>query len=240
MQRLNHIVGMAALLLAGACAMLPAQAITLATINNFSSKVNGIVLKEVYRRAGLPLDIQAMPASRVTAMSTSGEVDGEVNRIFSYGTAHPTLLRVEPPINYWTVSAFYRSGSGIEIRGAADLAARRIGIVRGIKAVADLTAGLPSVSVAPSSRELMLMLDGKRFDVAVDGSRESDFYLQRLGLSGIVSVELEQHALYHYLHEKHRDLVPLISREIRKMSDSGDLKRLFDKTVKDLLASGAE
>lgn len=229
--------------LAVACLGAPARAgqpLTLATINNFTSKVNGIVLHEVYRRAGIQLDIVAMPPSRVTAMSTSGGVDGEVNRIRAYGALHPTLVRVEPPINYWTVSAFYKNGAGFEIRRAADLGERPVGIVRGIKATADLTAGNPKVSVAPSSRELMLMLINDRFDVAIDGAGESGFYVRKLGLQGITSVELEQHALYHYLHEKHQNLVPLISREIRKMADSGELKRVFDKAVNDVMESGLD
>lgn len=232
-----------ALLLSLASLSLPARAgqtVTLATINNFTSKVNGIVLQEVYRRAGIQLDIVAMPPARVTAMSTTGGVDGEVNRIRSYGTLHPTLIRVEPPISYWTVAAFYKSGSAFEIHRAADLSERHVGIVRGIKATADLTAQAPQVSVAPSSRELMLMLSRNRFEVAIDGADEAGFYVRRLGLQGISSIDVEQHALYHYLNEKNKNLVPLIAREIKKMADSGDLKRVFDKALADVRDSGME
>lgn len=60
------------LCLVAACQSLPAQAvqtITLATINNLTSRINGILLQEVYRRAGIQLEIVVMPPSRVTAMS---------------------------------------------------------------------------------------------------------------------------------------------------------------------------
>lgn len=231
------------LCLVAAFQSLPAQAaqtITLATINNLTSRINGILLQEVYRRAGFQLEIVVMPPSRVTAMSTTGGVDGEVNRIRAYGVQHPSLIRVEPPINYWTVSAFYKAAAPFEIHRVADLKGRHVGIVRGIKATADLAADMPKVSVAPSSRELMLMLHGDRFEVAIDGTEESRFYLRKSGVQGIVGVELEQHALYHYLHEKHKDLVPVIAREIKKMADSGDLKRVFDKAVNEVRESGID
>lgn len=229
--------------LALACLYLPAvaaPAITIGTLNNFTSKVNGMVLQEVYRRAGIPLAILQMPPPRAAAMADAGEVDGEVNRIFSYADQHPNLIRVEPALNTWTVAAFYKKTALFKIQTAADLRERQIGIVRGIKAAADLTAGIPKVSIAPSSRELMLMLDGNRFDVAVDGMPESGYFIRILGLHGIQSTALEHYQLFHYLHQKHKNLVPLISREIKKMADSGDLQKVFDKAVNDLLASGFE
>lgn len=234
-------VGISCLFLA--CLSLPARAeqtITLATQNNFTSRVNGVVLQEVYRRVGIPLAIVVMPASRVTAMASAGGVDGEVNRVRNYGALHPSLVRVEPPLNYWTVSAFFKTGAAFDFLQVADLSGRRVGIVRGIKAAADLTAGVAQVSVAPSSRELMLMLSNNRFEVAVDGTVDSGFYVRRLALQGITSVELEQQALYHYLHEKHKNLVPLISGEIKRMTASGELKRAFDKAASELVESGAE
>ncbi|MES2125788.1 MAG: hypothetical protein V4463_00825 [Pseudomonadota bacterium] len=218
---------------------MASEAIRLVTINNVTSRVNALVLKDVYRRLGIELQILAMPPSRVTAMATQGLADGEVNRILAYGDAHPTLIRIEPALNVWTVSAFYKVGSGPAPRSPADLAGRDVGIVRGIKATADMSSA-SHVSVAPSSRELMLMLNGNRFEIALDGTPESEFYIRRLGLQGIASIELNRYPLYHYLHEKHRNLVPVVAREIKKLADSGELKSLFDAASATLRDSGEE
>jgi polar amino acid transport system substrate-binding protein len=243
MRRRDCLAGLAALPLAWVGPAPTAQAkdaLKLLTINNFTSRVNANVLKKVYGRIGQDMTVVSMPPSRVTALTTQGLVDGEVNRIRSYGDAHPSLIRIEPPISEWTVSALYRASANLAIRTGADLATHALGIVRGLKATADMTATFSRVSIAPSSRELMLMLDGNRFEVAVDGTDESAFYIRKLGLKGITVVELSRFPLYHYLHEKNRQLVPLIARELKKLADSGELKRIFDEASIELVNSGEE
>ncbi len=239
-QCLARLAALPLLLVGTAARARASEPIRLVTINNFTSKVNANVLKRVYARVGLELQVASMPPSRVTAMATQGLADGEVNRIRSYGDGYPTLIRVEPPFSIWTVSGFYKANAGLVVRSAADLASHDVGIVRGIQATAALAASSPHVHIAPSSKELVLMLDGGRFAVAIDGTDESGFFIRRLGLKGITTVELNRYPLYHYLHEKNKHLVPLISREIKKLADSGELKQLFELASAELIDSGEE
>ncbi|MES2049539.1 MAG: hypothetical protein V4447_14150, partial [Pseudomonadota bacterium] len=194
------------------------EAIVLANLVNFTSILSGVVLTEIYRRVDLDLTVLAMPPARASIEASTGRVDGEVNRVASYGAAHPTLIRIDPPLCIWTVSAFHKKTDKFTIQSAIDLAPRSVGKVRGIVGATLLTSGLPNVQDANSSKSLMQMLDLDRFEVAVDGTFESEFHLQQLQLKNINVVELTRYALHHYLHEKHRDLVPVIGNMIEKLS----------------------
>ena len=213
--------------------------IRLANIGNLTSVVDAMVLTEVYKQAGIDLIIVPMPPARATVEATRGTVDGEVNRVASYGDARPTLIRVEPPLYSWQISAFYKKSSKVEIHTSDDLAPYTVGHVRGLKRIEDLVAGVPRVEKVNTTELLLKMLDANRIDVAVDGTNESNFYLRRLGYGDIVQVELERQPIHHYLHVKHKDLVPVIGGIIKKLSDSGELARMFVKAEQDYVASGA-
>lgn len=216
------------------------ETIVLANLVNFTSILSGAVLTEIYGRVGLDLTVLAMPPARASNEASVGRVDGEVNRVAGYGAAHPTLIRIDPPLCTWTVSAFHKKTDKFTIQSAIDLAPRSVGKVRGIVGAALLTSGLPDVQDVNSSKSLMQMLGADRFEVAVDGTLESEFHLEQLQLKNIAVVELARYALHHYLHEKHRALVPVIGKMIEKLSRSGELPRLYEKAKSDFLASGAD
>lgn len=55
---------------------------------------------------GYDLVFVDVPVSRAVVMETSGEVDGDLARAWSFGTAHPEMVRVEEPNNEVRFSAF--------------------------------------------------------------------------------------------------------------------------------------
>lgn len=63
--------------------------------------------------------------------------------------------------------------------------------------------------------------------------------VNKLGLDSIriLSPPLERLPLYHYLHEKHKDLVPKVDEIIRDMAESGELDDLREEFIKTLLDS---
>ena len=58
----------------------------------------------------------------------------------------------------------------------------------------------------------------------------------QLGLEGIHALEppLVRIDLYHYLHQRHADLVPEIADTIRKMEASGRISEIRDQFFRDI------
>lgn len=54
------------------------------------------------------MEITNMPLGRRDNMVEAGAIDGEMARIYSYGDAHPELVRVEESIMDFTFSLFYQ------------------------------------------------------------------------------------------------------------------------------------
>jgi len=52
-----------------------------------------------------------------------------------------------------------------------------------------------------------------------------------------LSPSLERIRIYHYLHERHRDLVPKVGKVIEQMETSGELATLREALVKQVLSA---
>jgi ABC-type amino acid transport substrate-binding protein len=77
--------------------------------------------------------------------------------------------------------------------------------------------------------QLMQMLASGRIDVAVNDRFSGVLVNKKLRLDTVVrplSPALEHIPLYHFLHERHRDLVPRVEKVLRDMEASGELERL--------------
>jgi ABC-type amino acid transport substrate-binding protein len=202
------------------------------------SAINAILLKAIYKKAGYELKVTPMPAARATVEAEGGAVDGEVNRVAAYATAHPNLIRVDPPISIWKISAFYKNSKQLSINGREDLKKYSLAHVRGLKGAEDLVEGATRVSLLATSEQLLKFLEQDRVEVIVDGQSQIKLYTERLGIKDLAQVELTRTPLYHYLHEKNRSLVPVISGIVKKLSDSGELARMYTLTENEFIASG--
>lgn len=201
------------------------------------SVIAGAMLSEVFRQVDIPLVLLTMPAARSSLEADAGRVDGEIARVASYGDTHPMLIRVDPPIDQLSISAYFKKTLRANIANKEDLIPYRVGYVHGLKATYDQVKDLPQFREAQSSKLLALMLGANRFDAIVNNSASTDYYLFKLGYTDIEQVELSREPLHLYLHQKHRDLVPLIASSIRKMTASGELARVRKNAIDQLYSS---
>jgi len=65
-------------------------------------------------------------------------------------------------------------------------------------------------------------------------------HLKELGLDSIfpLSPSLSRQPVYHYLHETSKSLVPRIDVVFRAMEESGELERVRQRVIKDMLERG--
>ncbi|WP_457419657.1 substrate-binding periplasmic protein [Roseateles sp. P5_E7] len=192
-----------------------------------SSAVAARLLTEIYRRAGLGLQIDVLPPQRASLMTLSDKADGELVRIASYGQTYPQLLRVDPPYYRVSVRAYSMPARAASVQSRDDLRHYSVGAIRGMVYAQDLTENHPALTLTQSPPQLFRMLTAGRLDVAICTTLSAQSAMADLGIKELdVSPDLARFDLYHYLHVRHKDVAPRIADVIRRMRDSGDLEQL--------------
>lgn len=204
----------------------------LARIENIpDQQVGAEILQAVYRRLGLAVEVIDMPAKRVLLESSQGRVDGEVQRVLAVQAEYPSLIPVQPSINYIEPSAFVKR-LDFPVDGWRSIAGYSLGVVRGVGSSERGTQGMARVEAVATMDQLMQMLAHDRIEVAVNDRFSGLLVNRRLQLAATLrplSPALERVALYHFLHERHRDLVPRVGQVVQGMAASGELERLREE-----------
>ena len=203
--------------------------------------IGAVIVKAAYEKLGIPVKFAILPGKRALAESSEGRLDGEVHRIFEVGDEYPTLLRVPTPINYIEPSAFSKK-HGFEVTDCAALQGYQIGIVRGVKHSQLCTQGMGNIFVGDDLTGVMRMLDAGRIDLLITARINGLLMAKELGLDAIkpLSPPLSRLWVYHYLHERHKDLVPTIDAVFKAMQESGELETLREQAVQQLLQKAAK
>lgn len=231
---LRAIACLASMIVAWPLAANAEGTLRFARIENIPDQfVGGEILKAVYGRLNIPIELVDLPAKRALIESSSGRIDGEVHRNINVRWQYPSLIMVEPAINYIEPSAFAKT-LRFEVKGWDSLRAYRIGIVRGVGTSEDGTRGMPQVQTMTSIEQLMQALDADRVDIAVSDAFSGLAVLDNLHLQRNISLlkpRLQRNDIYHFVHEKHRALVPSIEQVLREMQASGELEALRAKAI---------
>ena len=205
-----------------------AELLYLATVDKWSgSWVCMKVLAEIYRQAGLQMQVLPMPILRAHLMAVSGRVDGELCRIYGYEA--PELVRVEPGYYRISILAYSMRARNVEVRKPADLLKYSLGTIRGVHYSDGLTKDHPAVTRAINSEQMFRMLQAGRVDLVLEASGTAQTSLDKLNMSArevVASPELVGFDLFNFLHKRHQGLVPRISEAIRRVKASGELERL--------------
>jgi polar amino acid transport system substrate-binding protein len=218
---------------------VPAQSvIRLARIAGIPDQyVGGEILRTAYGRLDIAVEFVDVPSKRALALSSAGDVDGEVHRIAAVAQQYPTLLRISPPINYIEPAVFATSVR-FDVRGWGSIKDYSIGIVRGVGSSEAGTQGMARVTAATGLDNLIQMLDAGRFDIMVSDLFSGRVAVRTLKLDARIyplTPVIERISIYHYLHERHRDLAPRIAVVIGEMDRSGELAQLRARLIEQVL-----
>ena len=190
------------------------------------AKISITVLREAYQQLGFEIIIRKYPAQRSLVESNSGNTDGEVNRINGINRHYPNLLQVISPINYLegVIFSFQKkpfNGTLAQCRNCL------IGIRRGTKFAEKATFGLRRTIVNTNS-QLFKMLDLERINMVLTSRTEGLLELKKLNLPlvHILSPPVIKTDLYHYLHKKHKNLLPKISKVLSQMGKEGCIEAI--------------
>lgn len=195
--------------------------------NSVNQRWASALLKEAYRGLNIEIELITFPGKRSLVMSNTGECDGEVQRIDDMQSQFPHLLKV-PTSLFFLESGVFCKDPNLEISGRESLSSSLIGIPRGIVYLERFTQGLNRIKVN-NHDQLFQLLESGRVDCVLISKNYGLEYLKKHRLKAhmytIPNVNLP---LYHYLNDKHVNLVEPLNQRIIALKKQGWLEQHFE------------
>jgi len=192
-------------------------------------------LDELFVRLDIDYILQELPPERALKNANMGLDDGDAVRVFEVGEMFPNLLRVNDHLFSANFSAFYINQE-ITIKNVEDMKYRTIGIVNGAKIVQSFVKKheFKDVKKALDSEQVLRALLHEDVEIIISNRRPLLTHAKKMHLENFIiehKPSLIQKKMYLYMHKKHKDLVPIIEKELHKMKEDGSYAKIMNAYV---------
>ena len=190
---------------------------------NFSCADNA--LTNAYKNLNYDINFLTLPSKRSLKEANSGNVDGEMLRAIGVEKRYPNLIHV--PIVLCSVESVLLANKAVTINSLADLKNYRIGITTGYVDQENIARKYNlNVMRAAKDEILQIMLLRDRVDIIFSTEQKAHTLLQKYQDNekyNIYKVKTLNRKidLYHYIHKKHQAILPMLTEELKKLSQSG-------------------
>lgn len=201
--------------------------------NSFMGKWLEMIYTEAYKRLGFKIDYKGYPAKRASLLSDSGEVDGEISRVATYGKDHPNMIKVEEPHLYASFDAYgvdptIKLDGWDSLKGTNYKVNYRLGVTL-VEAKLPLVLPKSNLESVNSIESGLLKTILKRGDLFIDlGSNieEAIITTESLKNSQLRKVgTMETIPAHSFLHKKNKDLAIDLSKVLTQMKAEGLVER---------------
>lgn len=200
-------------------------------------KIGKLLITEIYKKLNIDVTIEALPGKRASKLSSSGVKDGEIMRIFSYGSENPMQIRVPTPYYQLKTMAFIKKGNAIVINSIEDLKKYRLVKVRGVKHTDNITKGLANVYDVNDTETMMAFINKGRADIALTSCVDGKLVLKRKGITGVIPIDkpLAVLPLFNYIHKDHKNIIAKVDAVIKEMTSSGEMDAIIRSAQKKII-----
>jgi len=190
------------------------------------------VVAEAFRRSDLTLKTIQLPAERGLINANQGIEDGEMSRIAGLEKSYPNLLRVPEVIMDWEFHAFSEQNIKLS-NGWSDLSSHSVAFINGWKILEKNVPAQTEITKVKDPDQLFRLLEKQRTQVVIYERWAGLRFIKQRQLKKIRLVEpaLARRKMYMYLHKKHQDLIPRLTKALKDMKRDGTYNRL----VKEIL-----
>ncbi|MCE9680600.1 transporter substrate-binding domain-containing protein [Shewanella sp. AS1] len=204
------------------------------------AELAAVVLQQAYQQIDISVLFKPMNAKQGAESANAGDLDGVLARIDGIDVFYPNLIQVPIPINYLELGVF-STRQDLDIDGWYSLSPYKVGIIKGML-IAERNSELFEITRLDNYAELVASLLAGSIDVAVMPKQNGKDAISHYGKNQIkdLGVVLDNALLYHYLHRRHRELVPQISAILKAMLLDGTIQRLTIKQASDNKELGGE
>ncbi len=190
------------------------------------------ILSSAYGELGIDIEFKLYPAGRALRFSTSGKEDGEAYRTIDFNYEESNLIRVDvviAEVEWWV----YAKNLKFELEGVVSLKPYRVSSRRGILVADKMLRNVRKKQLVNTFFQTLAILDAGRVDLALIPKWTSLSILKKdpmdiYPLKPAIRID----KLYHFLHKKHRKLVPKITKVLKEMEQKGDINRIWQAVEK--------
>ena len=185
------------------------------------------IIEKAYKELNIKTEFVELPGKRALIESSSGHLDGELSRIYDVGLEYPTLVRVPTPM-FWFAPVAYSHLEKLDLKGVDALKKYRVGIMLGMYYTEQAANEFGQVTLVDDLQRLYQILESGRIDIILDSDINGKYYMKKKGYKNVQAVtpQLSRINAYHYVHEKHKDLVPKLDKIFATMKKSGELDKM--------------
>lgn len=185
------------------------------------------VIKHAYEKLGIQVEFSYLPTSRGIIYSNSGQTDGQTFSTKEVEDTYKNLIRVNVPMTSRNMYLFTKQGNEFNVMDWGSIPKDYVlGYKRGVYFVEQAIEkyGINS-QASKDSKNSFLQLHNNRVKVVLSSIKGFQSVDNTFHLDDIVRLEPPVYTahLYHYLHSKHAELVPEITRVLREMKTSGEI-----------------
>jgi polar amino acid transport system substrate-binding protein len=194
-------------------------------------------LQRAYSRLGYQMQVVRLPAGRSLQMTDRGLYDGELFRIDGVQHEFPQLRQVPVQLASIELLAFVRSEQKDMLRDWILMKNVRVGFVRGFRLASQLQYAGHPVPVTTLEQAVGMLVQGK-IDVLLEDQQSVQSVLpaktEQAGISMLPGT-LARAGLYHYLHQRHSDLLQPLATVLKKTVAGAKDKRPLPTPVQPAL-----
>lgn len=194
------------------------------------AEVNIKIIGELYRHLDMTPEFIRLPTPRLLPDLNDGKTDATLFRVA--GAQHPFehVMSLASPHYFVSIHAFSRRA--LSIQNWADLEPFRLAYIAGFAAAQNQTAGMNRVETK-TLEQAMKLLEEDRVDVVI-ASRDTGLELIRSWPDSTIIMlptPIQNIPLFHYVHERHENLIEPLNQALNEMRDSGELEKIIINTL---------
>ncbi len=194
------------------------------------------LIKQIYKNVKIDATVHPVPPARGNIENLQQNIDGEIARIYPYGEKFPTLVRVEPPYYYLNSTAFCLHPDKIRISSKEDLKKYSVAVIRGVAHSDEATKDHPKKQIVGSGIQLYDLALNGRAEVVVDTGINGRKIINDPKYASIKECgTIAKFDLYNYLNSKSKKFQKIISKEVQRLKDNGELEKMILKAEEQVL-----
>ena len=183
---------------------------------------------QAYDRIGYDIKIHRLPTKRAYCHAEVDKIDGLLISPATIMEKYQNLIMVPVPLRSVALVVYTRAFS-FQVEGFESLRPYKIGVLRGYPICEKNTASMDRF-IVNSFQSLFSMLDLGRLDIVLGLKSEADRFLaDHPEIKGIRTLDppLMTLNIYHFIHLRHRDLIPRLTPVMEDLLARGVMKALY-------------
>jgi polar amino acid transport system substrate-binding protein len=175
------------------------------------------IIKDAARRAGLGVNMVALPGERGMILANKGELDGAIGRTMLAASEYPDLVVVPEPVFLYAPSAYSYKQFDMSRRWDA-LRGHTVCVRRGYTLSEKRTLGLQRQRLANDASMLRMLRSGG-CEIAVMDQRNQAMRAAMAGDQDLkkLAPPLEEVPLYLFLHKRHAGLLARFAEALKQV-----------------------